>query len=372
MGKCLICKENTKIIKKNLKCTIPGSNKIYNSNLSICTKCNHVQKVLNRSWFKSISNLYEEKYFFLGKHINFKKNKVISRDDFIVNQFDKLFKLKNKGAFIDIGCGSGNFLEAFKKKKRLWNLNAQDLTKLHKKKLTKKLNLEKFYQCPIENIKKKFDLISINHVLEHVQKPLEFLHNIHYLLKDNAYLIIRVPNLSFVHSDLSMLDHCSHFMDNSMEQLIYMSKFNYYRKLSGANESELFYVLKKDNSKKFKKIKKKLLVSDIKFVKKIIKKNKFFEEKIKKDKKKSIGVFGVGTSSFFLNSLLKNKIKFFVDEDPSKINKYFFNKKIYSIKDYPENSNLYIYINNKNISKLIKKRVQVQRKNSDGKVLSVN
>ena len=372
MRKCLICKENTIIIKKNFKCTIPGSDKVYNSHLVICTKCNHVQKVINRQWLKFTSNLYEDKYFFLGKHINFKKNKVISRDAFIVNEVDKSLKLKKNGDFIDIGCGTGNFLEAFKEKKRFWNLDAQDLSKLHIKKLRKKLNLEKFYHCPIENIKKKYDLISINHVLEHIQKPLEFVNNIHYLLKDNSYLIIRVPNLAFVHSDLTMLDHCSHFTKNSIEQLIHISKFNCYRKLKGINENELFYVLKKDNSKNIKKIKKNLLFSTIRFVKKIIKRSKSFEERIIKDKKNLIGAFGIGTSSFFLNSLLKDKIKFFVDEDPSKINKYYLNKKIYSIKAYPENSNIYVWVQNKHISNLIKKRIKVQRKSSVGKVLSIS
>ena len=357
MGNCLICKENTIIIKKNLKCTIPGSDKIYNSHIVICTKCNHVQKLIDRKWLKLTSNLYEEKYFFLGKHINFKKNKVVSRDTFVVNKIDKYLKLKKNGDFIDIGCGTGNFLEAFKKKKSFWNLDAQDLSKLHIKKLKKKLNLGEFYNCSIKNIKKKYDLISINHVLEHIQKPLEFVNNIHYLLKDNSYLIIRVPNLKFVHSDLAMLDHCSHFTKNSIEQLICISKFNYYTKLKGINENELFYVLKKDNSKNLKEFKKNLLFSTIRFVKKIIKKSKSFEEKIKKDKKKLIGIFGVGTSSFYLNSLFKNKIKFFVDEDPNKINKYYFNKKIYSTKNFPEESKLFIYINNSQISNSIKKRI---------------
>lgn len=42
----------------------------------------------------------------------------------------------------------------------------------------------------------KFDIISIWHVLEHVQKPEEYIKKIYSLLKNNGKLLIEVPNFN--------------------------------------------------------------------------------------------------------------------------------------------------------------------------------
>ena len=86
-------------------------------------------------------------------------------------------------------------------------------------------------------------------------------------------------------------------------------------------------------------------------------------KKINKDSSKKIGIFGVGTASFYYYAKMKNKVSFFVDEDPLKINKKYYGKKIYDIKNIPLGSNVYIGIHNYNFAIKIKKRVsKINRK----------
>lgn len=361
MSKCIICKGNIKILQnKSLKCTVPMGTKIFFVSLGICKECGHVQKIIDSSWKKGIKNLYEKKYFFLGKHINFKNNKVISRDDFIVKKIKKKLQLENSGNFLDIGCGAGNFLHSFAKFNKGWLVNAQDISSINKKLVLKKKLIKKFYQCDITKIKEKFDLISANHVLEHVTNPINFLNNIHKILNEDGCVIIRVPNYQFVNSDFSILDHCSHFSKQSIKNMICFSKFRYFKFEKSANDAELFIILKKVKNKSFIYSGKKIVKNykeTLNLVNHLIKKNLKFEKKIVQENRKHFGIFGVGTSSFYLNALFKNRVKFFVDEDTSKINKFFDDKKIYSIKNFPKETKLFIYINNSKVSNSIKKRI---------------
>ena len=100
------------------------------------------------------------------------------------------FALKvNKNSYIlDYGCGTGEILNNFSKS-GYKNLYASDFVR-HKnleKKIKFSKNIEKF-----KNI--KFDLIIINHVIEHVPDPLNFLLKLKSKLKPKGKIIGQTPN----------------------------------------------------------------------------------------------------------------------------------------------------------------------------------
>lgn len=101
-------------------------------------------------------------------------------------------KLVEKGNFLDIGCGIGYFPLIMK----YMGMNAYGVEiGEFDKKLSEDYNLNIFngtllgakYESDF------FDVVTINHVLEHVNNPLEMMEEMYRILKPGGYLIIGVP-----------------------------------------------------------------------------------------------------------------------------------------------------------------------------------
>jgi 2-polyprenyl-3-methyl-5-hydroxy-6-metoxy-1,4-benzoquinol methylase len=128
---------------------------------------------------------------------------------------------------MDYGCGSGSFL-----------LQAQSLGAevegiepstyaaevARKAGLTVHCGTVKDYPLP----ERGFDLITSNHVIEHVPDPIDVLHDLGKLLADDGYLWIAVPNaacpvsrrLGFRWHSADIPRHVHHFCPTSMEAAV--------------------------------------------------------------------------------------------------------------------------------------------------------
>lgn len=84
---------------------------------------------------------------------------------------------KNNFSLLDLGCGDGSFVELCIKK----SINA--------------LGVDKKLGAPIENLRlnRKFDVITMFHVLEHVKNPTVVLKKVKSLLENNGLFIIELP-----------------------------------------------------------------------------------------------------------------------------------------------------------------------------------
>lgn len=71
---------------------------------------------------------------------------------------------------------------------------------------------------------KKFNVIALYSVLEHVDNPVAFLESAMSLLTKDGFLVIRVPRMSTNGPWLSLLDHYWHFTEASLRRL--MERFN--------------------------------------------------------------------------------------------------------------------------------------------------
>jgi 2-polyprenyl-3-methyl-5-hydroxy-6-metoxy-1,4-benzoquinol methylase len=98
----------------------------------------------------------------------------------------------NKGTLLDIGCGTGYFLQYCKENG--WKTEGMEPDPAARS-LAEKNTKQSIY-TDLFSIKEeqKYDIITLWHVLEHVHKLNESIQHIHKLLKPNGVLIIAVPN----------------------------------------------------------------------------------------------------------------------------------------------------------------------------------
>jgi len=105
-------------------------------------------------------------------------------------------RFKHGGKILDIGCGGGVFLHTFANMNPGWILHGVEPTLSFSELASRRLGC-KVFNGPYKPrlFTDKFDLITINQVLEHVQSPLEFLRGVAQDLKKNGFIYIEVPDI---------------------------------------------------------------------------------------------------------------------------------------------------------------------------------
>lgn len=137
---------------------------------------------------------------------------------------------KKTGSILDIGCGTGAFLETMKHAG--WDtLGLEPDEKARQKAIDRSLSV--YPSEHLFNINKTFDVITMWHVLEHVHDLHAYLEKIHSLLEPDGVLLVAVPNytsrdqLAYQQfwAAYDVPRHLYHFSPSSMQQL--MSKYGF-------------------------------------------------------------------------------------------------------------------------------------------------
>jgi SAM-dependent methyltransferase len=128
---------------------------------------------------------------------------------------------------LDIGCGTGWFLECAKEAGfQVWGQEiGVELAEFTSKRLEACV-----FNCEVIQIEKKerFDVITMFDVLEHVANPRQTLNHLFHLLKPGGVLIIFVPNLESVAFDILKerstqcmpVEHLFYFTEASLTNLL--------------------------------------------------------------------------------------------------------------------------------------------------------
>jgi 2-polyprenyl-3-methyl-5-hydroxy-6-metoxy-1,4-benzoquinol methylase len=237
---CEICgnKQFELLFKQNDKnLNIPEKFSIFK-----CNKCGII--FLNpQPSFKELEKHYSSEKYYSLKKINTKESK---KTRFKLKLYDIYFNRKNKNLLLkiafypikfiirgtkiekdknilDIGSGSGQFLYDMKELgMKVHGIEPGDFNEKEAKKY--ELNIEKKDLIKYKEKKAYFDIITMNHVLEHVNNPKEVIQKINFLLKSQGLFIIGVPNTNSLASAIfgknwHQLDIPRHLFDYSNKNL---------------------------------------------------------------------------------------------------------------------------------------------------------
>lgn len=155
---------------------------------------------------------------------------------------------------LDIGCGDGSFLSGLDNKK--FNTYGVEINPEGIKHCQKK-GLKIFDQdlLKIDFAEKKFDIITLWHVLEHIENSIQILNRINNILKKDGILILSTPNtdsFGFRHGGkkwfhLDLPRHLVLYNEKSLKKLLKLSNFEIIKIRNDHYEFplDLFWSLKK-------------------------------------------------------------------------------------------------------------------------------
>lgn len=118
-------------------------------------------------------------------------------------RYERVLTLCKKGKILDIGCGEGSFLRKFPTSS--WQISGVEINKSLAKFAKTHTKNATIITKPIESTrlpKKNFDIITLWHVLEHLQNPVTVLRSLRKIISPNGYIVIEVPHGNSIYKSL--------------------------------------------------------------------------------------------------------------------------------------------------------------------------
>ncbi len=167
----------------------------------------------------------------------------------------------------------------------------------------------------------KFDLITLFHVLEHVDNVHEMLAYIKSALTENGYALIQVPYTIMGPFDLVIADHIWHFNFQSLYELFFRCGFQIVYLNNEVIKKELT-LLAKIPQEGFSVFKQPLFDDPIKWLLSY----KLFLDTIDQ----RVFVYGTGPAAAWVGAILGDKVVDYLDDDISRQNQ-FNGKEVYGV-----------------------------------------
>lgn len=161
----------------------------------------YYKKVVKNTTQNGENNLnsdYEENYWGVIKDPDGNlRNRIEEKDKFLANLKSELRFINElpPSKILDVGCGLGFMLSGIDDKHEKFGLEVSSFACEHAKQYAA------IYNSPIEDAPisdNSFDVVVSHHVIEHVDRPEEFLGKIKKILKNDGMLILSTPDFECV------------------------------------------------------------------------------------------------------------------------------------------------------------------------------
>jgi len=211
--KCPICEsKNIKDLKLDETYYIRPFKSTMITKLGFCNNCSFLFN-LNPLDNKSMKKYYEKNFQLRSTDLDLVEEHVHSKQAQFI---DVQFPLKNK-KILEIGPNTGKLLNHLK---ILYHCDTYfDELNFEAKKILENIQSHK----PKKSInKKKFDVIIMRHILEHVVNPIQYLKNIKSNLSKDGVLFIEVPDFTFLdkNNDTLLFEHVNYFSQLTLSHVL--------------------------------------------------------------------------------------------------------------------------------------------------------
>jgi SAM-dependent methyltransferase len=199
--------------------------------LAVCRGCGSVQHPVDEQWQAEAAAIYQR--YDVYHQAGGDEQKTFGADGAVGPRSARLVRhlresgmLRMAGRVLDYGCGNGAFLRAFAAEAPGWTLAGADIGENHRRPVEAiggagYVNLT---DCPEPG--GQFDLITMSHCLEHLEHPLSLLVRMRSWLAERGQLLIQVPHVLESPFDLVVADHCTHFTTETLGELLDAAGFD--------------------------------------------------------------------------------------------------------------------------------------------------
>lgn len=311
-----------------------------------CEVCGGIQKSATPDFLADIGRIYDayDVYYQGGglEQIVFDSQSggTMRRSELISNCLLSSKILPESGKAIDIGCGNGSFLRALSDRLPSFEFIGLELDDRHLAALRTIRGFVELRHDRVTAIAGRFDFISMIHALEHFIDPLETLQALRKNLTSVGVIYIQVPNVLENPFDLLIADHVSHFSSASLGALLSRAGFEIVSLSTDWVKKELSVIARvSEQSAAFRWPCHPLsLASDhIAWLS-----STFNLARGTAAMASNFGIFGTSIAATWLSGALSDRIKFYLDEDPGRQGRRFFDKPIYGLDDAPRESTIFV------------------------------
>jgi 2-polyprenyl-3-methyl-5-hydroxy-6-metoxy-1,4-benzoquinol methylase len=137
---------------------------------------------------------------------------------------------RKPGKILDVGCGLGVF--AKRMRERGWDAYGFEISQSAADKAKERVGNDKIFDTWDQIPRNWFDVVTLWHVLEHVQDPVNLIQKIRDSLKLGGWLVIEVPNFNSLSLQVFKESYIHHRIP---DHVLYWSKMSLVRLLSDEN-----------------------------------------------------------------------------------------------------------------------------------------
>ena len=169
-----------------------GRNIDFDSHIYVCNNCGLIQNDFVSNFY--LDSYYHKKYREIrnesisDSYLEFMALRAASQNEFIVKNIPNILEISS---VLDIGASAGKLLETFKVQAALYAVES-DLAMRNYMQYIDLITV--IDDSELFNVNRNFDLITMSHVFEHINNPLEYLYRLHQIVSQGGFVFIEIPN----------------------------------------------------------------------------------------------------------------------------------------------------------------------------------
>jgi SAM-dependent methyltransferase len=244
------------------------------------------------------------------------------------------------GKLIDIGCGNGSALKNLSAALPDWKLYGSELSDSAKAGLQRLPNFVELYTRPTNEIAERFDVVTMIHALEHMPAPLAALRDAAHLLERGGKLFIEIPNVVTSPFDVLIADHLLHFSPVHLKYLAGRAGLDVSALRDDLLPKEITLLAGRGDGavqRPTSAATREIVMANVSWLASVL-----AEARQVAARARSFGLFGTSISGMWLYGDLRDRVSFFVDEDPSRIGGAFDGIPILAPSQTPSGSTVFV------------------------------
>ena len=310
-----------------------------------CPSCGAVQAPINEAWRRSVEKIYRDydTYAAAGGE----EQKVLDSDGMsarsrvLVGWLASLGLVAPGGEVLDVGCGRGAFLREFTSQFPEWSLSGTEFDERNARILQELPRFKGLQTARFDKLSGEYDVISMVHVLEHIENPVACLEALRRRARNGALLLVQVPDWSENPFALAIADHATHFTPAILERVARRAGWEPVAPPGHVVPKELTLLARAGAdctaSNKVDEGGESRLEERLSWLRGVQR-----QAQDLRNSATNFGIFGTAVAGTWLAGARDIEVDFFVDEDPSRIGAKHLGIPIISPGDAAEGSDILV------------------------------